>query len=135
MQIIVAVLVFFFAFVTTASAQSECNCTVTVGPPIVFTEDPLILESESDPHYFMVEEVFVDVGECVIFISYQTGITSTYNEVTKGGLYKVHKLRLSERVTKEYPAFAKYPTETELTLSEVMNAAVDECLPTEEPNS
>lgn len=128
-----AVLAILFSMMGTAFAQSvddtDCDCTVAMGPPIVFTEDPLILADEGVSFHAVVEEVYFDAGDCVVFINFPDGATSTYQEATG---HEVHRLKLAPHVA-EHPAFAEYGAE--LTLSEVASGAADVCSPTNEPSS
>jgi hypothetical protein len=131
MQIIGAVILTLTAALaaTAGIALAECDCTVTFGPPIVFTEDPLVFAAEDVNYHAIVEEVYFDAGECVVFINYPDGLTSTYTEAAG---YEVHKLTLAAHVA-AHPAFLGKPSE--LTLSEVAGAAADVCSLSEAPNS
>jgi hypothetical protein len=110
---------------TSVMADDADCCTVTVGPMIVFTEDPIILAGDGVDFHANVDEVYFDAGDCVVFIDYPDNTTSTYPETSE---FQVHRLTLSPHVA-AHPAFAKYGTE--LTLSEVATAAAEICSPTE----
>jgi len=131
MQIIGAVLVFFFAVVTTASAQSACNCTVTVGPPIVFSDDPLIFENEVDVTYHT--EIYREVkyldGECFVPVEYLDGVTKAYQGIDG---YLFHRITFSPPMSPSAdPALRLFSVD--LTLDEVLGLVSDICPPSEEP--
>lgn len=130
---VLAILLFSsFSAAAQSAEDTDCDCTVTLGPAIVFTEDPLIIAEAGIDFHAVVEEVYYDAGECVVFINFPDGATSTYQEVTMGGMYEVHRLKLAPHVA-AHPAFAPYGDE--LTLSEVSIGASDVCSPTDEPTS
>jgi len=101
-------------------AIAQCDC---LGGTIIFTEDPLILAEEDVDFHTEVDEVYFDAGECVVFLTFPDGMSSSYREATG---HEVQKLTLSAQVA-EHPAFAGLPAE--VTLAEVSSAAAAVCWP------
>ena len=131
MQIIGVVLVFFFAVVTTTSAQAECNCTVTVGPPIIFSDDPLILANEVGVTYHT--EIYHEVkylgGKCFVPVEYLDGVTKAYQGIDG---YLFHRITFSPPMSPSAdPALRLFSVD--LTLDEVLGLVSDICPPSEEP--
>jgi hypothetical protein len=120
-----AVLILSSLFAFSAFAE-ECDCgvTVTMGPPIVFSEDPILLVDGSFGFHAQVDEIYFDAGECVVLVTFPDGDTAAYTEASG---HEVRRLKLAPHIA-AHPAFAGMGGE--LTLGEVSAGAAKICSPT-----